>query len=91
MKKIPYSRQYVNFKDKNEVNKVLDEDFITVGSRVKEFETKISRFVGVKKTIVVNSATSALHIACLALDLKKGDIAWCSANSFLSSASSIKM
>ena len=68
---IPYSRQYLDKKDFYEVSKVLRSKFITQGEKVKLFEKKICKKVGSKFGIAVNSATSALHIACLALGLKK--------------------
>ena len=86
MKFIPYSKQYIDNKDKLSVNKVLSSNFITGGSKVEMFEKKIREFSDAKYSIAVNSATSALHIACMALDLKKKDILWTVPNSFVASA-----
>ncbi len=84
--KIPYSRQWIDNQDLREVEKVLKSDFITQGPKIDEFETEISRYVNSSYCIAVNSATSALHLACLALGLKKGDLFWTSPISFVASA-----
>ena len=83
---LPYSRQYVSRKDIAAVNSVLKSDFITQGPTVPRFEKKISKIVNSKFAIATNSATSSLHIACLALGLKKGDHFWTVSNSFVASA-----
>lgn len=86
MKFIPYGRQDISDEDINAVVEVLKSDFLTQGPCVPEFEQVIADYVGVKHAIAVNSATSALHIACLALGLKKGDWLWTSPNTFVASA-----
>ena len=68
---IPYGKQDLNQEDINEVINVLKSDFITQGPKVPLFEQKISDYCNVKYSVAVNSATSALHIACMALDLNK--------------------
>ena len=83
---IPYSRQSINNKDIAQVKKVLKSDFITQGKNIKKFEDSVCKLVRCSYGVAVNSATSALHIACLALDLKKGDNLWTVANSFVASA-----
>jgi UDP-4-amino-4,6-dideoxy-N-acetyl-beta-L-altrosamine transaminase len=83
---IPYSRQDVTDADVKAVVKVLKSDFITQGKEVPRFEKKICEIVKSKYATAVNSATSALHISCLALGLKKNDYLWTSANSFVASA-----
>ena len=83
---IPYGKQDINQNDIKSVIKVLKSDFLTQGPEVPIFEKKISEYCNVKFTIAVNSATSALHIACLALGLKSGDRLWTSPNSFVASA-----
>ena len=70
---LPYSRQHINRKDIKAVNTVLKNDFITQGPIVPKFEKKISKIVNSNYAIATNSATSSLHIACLALGLKKGE------------------
>ena len=86
VKKFPYSRQQILRQDISAVNKVLKSNYLTQGPVVKEFEKKISKKVNVKYAVAVNSATSALHIACLALDLSPGDWLWTSPNTFVASA-----
>ena len=83
---IPYAKQEISNSDISNVSRVLKSDFITQGPKILEFEKKIAKFSHTKFAVAVNSATSALHISCLALDLKKGDFLWTSANAFISSA-----
>ena len=83
---IPYSRQDLNNQDIASVVEVLKSDFITQGPKVPLFEKLISEYCGAKFVFAVNSATSALHLACLSLDIKKGDIVWTSPISFVASA-----
>ena len=83
---IPYSKQTISSQDIKQVVKVLKSDFLTQGPQVLKFEKKINKYVKSKFTVAVNSATSALHLSCLALGLKKGDWLWTSSNSFVSSA-----
>ena len=83
---IPYSRQYIDDNDINEVIKVLKSDLITQGPIVKKFEETICSYTSSNYSVVTNSATSALHISCLALGLDKGDILWTSPNSYVASA-----
>ena len=72
--------------DIEEVTKTLRSSFLTQGGKVDEFEVALSRKVGAKYAVAVNSATSALHLACLALGLKKDDWLWTSPTSFVASA-----
>ena len=83
---IPYSRQQVTENDIKEVIKVLKSDYLTQGDVVPRFEDAISKVTNAKFTTAVNSATSALHISCIALGLKEKDYLWTSANSFVASA-----
>ena len=85
-KMIPYSRQSISQSDIKEVVRTLKSDFLTTGPQISKFEKKISKFLNVKYAVCVNSATSALHISCLALGLKKSDRFWTSTNSFVASA-----
>ena len=87
---IPYGRQTITSKDIDEVVKVLKSPFITQGPIVPKFENELSKKLKAPYSICVNSATSALHIACLALGLKKNDIAWTSPITFVASANCIK-
>lgn len=83
---IPYGRQNISEEDIQSVVNVLRSDFLTQGSIVPEFEKAISTYCKVKHAIAVNSATSALHLACMALEVCKGDIVWTSPISFVASA-----
>jgi UDP-4-amino-4,6-dideoxy-N-acetyl-beta-L-altrosamine transaminase len=83
---IPYARQSIDQADIEEVTKVLKSDFLTQGSIVNHFEKEVSKYVGAKFAVAVNSGTSALHISCLALGLEKGDFLWTSPISFVASS-----
>lgn len=84
--KIPYGKQNLSKNDINAVITVLKSEFLTQGPLTHEFEKSISNYCGVKYGVATNSATSALHIACLALDVGPGDIVWTSPISFVASA-----
>ena len=88
MIKIPYGKQNINQEDIDHVVSVLKSDFITQGPAIKKFEQDIENYTGAKYSSAVNSATSALHISCLALGVKQGDIVWTSPNSFVASSNS---
>ena len=83
---IPYGKQEINQIDIDEVVDVLRSDFLTQGPKLPLFEQTISSYCSSKYAVAVNSATSALHIACLALGLNKGDWLWTSVNTFVASA-----
>lgn len=83
---IPYGKQSVNQKDIDAVVRVLKSDFITQGPIVPEFEKHVACFCCAKYAVAVNSGTSALHIACLALDVTPGDIVWTSPVTFVASS-----
>lgn len=83
---IPYGRQLISEDDITSVLDVLRSDFITQGPHVPTFEKTVASYVNASHAVAVNSATSALHIACLALNLEKGDWLWTSPNSFVASA-----
>tara|TARA_B100001989_G_C24546507_1_gene471150 strand:+ start:200 stop:1375 length:1176 start_codon:yes stop_codon:yes gene_type:complete len=83
---IPYGKQTITRADIREVIKALKSNNITQGPRVEEFEKDICRSVGSKYSISLNSATSALHLSCLALNLKAGDSVWTTPISFVASA-----
>jgi len=84
--KVPYSRQSINKKDIKSVSSVLKSNFLTTGPKIEEFEKKIISTFSPKFSVAVNSATSALHIACMALNLKKNDYLWTSPISFVASS-----
>ena len=83
---IPYGKQDISQADVDAVIDVLRSDFLTQGPRVPEFEAKVAGHVGAKHALAVNSATSALHIACLALGLGPGDWLWTTPITFVASA-----
>ncbi|WP_020395564.1 UDP-4-amino-4,6-dideoxy-N-acetyl-beta-L-altrosamine transaminase [Thiolinea disciformis] len=83
---IPYGRQDISEADIQTVVEVLRSDFLTQGPAVPAFEEAVSHYCGAKHAIAVNSATSALHIACLALGVGEGDIVWTSPITFVASA-----
>jgi len=83
---IPYGEQDINQADIDSVINVLQSNFLTQGPQVPLFEKTVAGYCGVEFGVAVNSATSALHIACLALGLGKGDYLWTSPNSFVASA-----
>jgi UDP-4-amino-4,6-dideoxy-N-acetyl-beta-L-altrosamine transaminase len=83
---IPYGRQDVSDRDVEAVVESLRSDFLTQGPEVPAFENAICGLVGASYGVAVNSATSALHVACLALDLGPGDVLWTVPITFLASA-----
>lgn len=83
---IPYGRQDITQADIDAVSDVLSSDFLTQGPQVPAFEASLMSATGAKFAFAVNSATSALHIACLALGLGKGDVLWTSPVTFVASA-----
>jgi UDP-4-amino-4,6-dideoxy-N-acetyl-beta-L-altrosamine transaminase len=86
MAKIPYGRQDINQADIDAVAEVLRSDFLTQGPVVPRFENAVAAYSGAQHAVAVNSATSALHIACLALGVGKGDVVWTSPSTFVASA-----
>jgi len=83
---IPYGRQTISEADIQSVVDVLRSDFLTQGPVVPAFEQALATYCHAQYGVAVNSATSALHIACLALGLGKGDWLWTSAITFVASA-----
>lgn len=83
---IPYGRQDITQADIDAVVEVLKSDCLTQGPKVPFFEKTIAQYCGAKHAIAVNSATSALHLACLALGLGQGDWLWTSPVTFVASA-----
>ena len=83
---IPYGKQSINKADIDAVVNVLNSDYLTQGPQVPIFEQTISNYCGSSYAVAVNSATSALHISCLALGLSKDDWLWTSPNSFVASS-----
>jgi dTDP-4-amino-4,6-dideoxygalactose transaminase len=83
---IPYGRQHITEADIEAVVEVLRSDWLTQGPMVPRFEQAVADYCGASHAVAVNSATSALHIACLALELGPGDWLWTSPNTFVASA-----
>lgn len=83
---IPYGRQDISQKDIDAVTNVLKSDFLTQGPAVPRFERAVAQKVNAQYSVAVNSATSALHIACMALGLKRGDWLWTTPITFVASA-----
>lgn len=83
---IPYGRQDITKADIDAVVEVLHSDFLTQGPQVPAFERAVADYVGAAHAVAVNSATSALHIACLALGLGPGDRLWTVPTTFVASA-----
>lgn len=83
---IPYGKQDITQADIDSVVEVLKSDFLTQGPKVPEFEKRLCAYTGAQHAVAVNSATSALHIACLALGLGKGDLLWTTPITFVASA-----
>jgi UDP-4-amino-4,6-dideoxy-N-acetyl-beta-L-altrosamine transaminase len=83
---IPYGQQHISEADIQAVVAVLRSRWLTQGPAVPAFEAAVARRCGAKNAVAANSATSALHLACLALDVKPGDRVWTSAITFVASA-----
>jgi len=83
---IPYGRQSITEADIQAVVDVLRSDYLTQGPKVPQFEKSITEACNVPHAVAVNSATSGLHIACLALGAKAGEYVWTTPNSFVASA-----
>lgn len=83
---IPYGKQNISEEDIDAVVKVLRSDYLTQGPVVPIFERCVADFCGANYAIATNSATAALHVACLALGVGPGDSVWTSPNTFVASA-----
>ena len=80
---IPYGKQHISKEDIDCVIETLKSEFITQGPKIQKFEKKIIDEVGSKYAVTAISATSCLHLACKALDLKENEWVWTSPNSFV--------
>jgi len=89
MKIIPYGRQCVDASDIREVIRVLKSDWLTQGPKIKEFEDALCKYTGARYAVAVSSGTAALHIACLAANIKRDDEVITSPITFVASANSI--
>ena len=86
LKPIPYARQSISQSDIDAVVQVLNSDFLTQGPVVPAFEEAVANYCHAKHAVATSNATSALHLACLALGLGQGDILWTSPITFVASA-----
>jgi len=91
VKRLPYGRQEILPEDIDAVVEVLGSDFITQGPVVARFEDALTAYCGASHAVAVNSATSALHLACLALELAPGGLAWTTPNTFVATANCIRL
>lgn len=82
-----YSQQSIDKNDIRSVVNVMKSKYLTQGNYVKNFEKKICHFTGSKYAVALSNASAALHIACIALNLKKNDTLWTVPNTFVASAS----
>ncbi len=83
---IPYGRQHIIDADVDAVARVLRSDWLTQGPLVPRFEGALAGRCGANHALAMSSATAALHIACLALDLGPGDVLWTTPNTFVATA-----
>ena len=83
---IPYGRQHVTDEDVEAVVSILRSDFLTQGPVVPRFQQAVAAQCGAAHAVAANSATSSLHLACMALGLGPGDWLWTSPNTFVASA-----
>jgi len=83
---IPYGQHFIDNADIDAVVDVLENHFLTQGAKVPEFEQALCDYTGAEFCTSVNSATSGLHVACLAAGVEAGDIVWTVPNSFAASA-----
>lgn len=86
MSAVPYARQDINQSDIDAVISVLRSDYLTQGPTVPVFEQAVANYCGAGHAVALNSATSALHVACLALGVGKGDMVWTSPITFVASS-----
>lgn len=87
---IPYGRQDISEDDIAAVCTALRSDFLTQGPAIERFERSVAEHCGARHAVAVSNATAALHIACLALDLGPGDLAWTTPNTFVASANCVR-
>jgi UDP-4-amino-4,6-dideoxy-N-acetyl-beta-L-altrosamine transaminase len=87
---IPYGRQDISQADIDTVVATLRSDWLTQGPAVERFEQAMAAYTGAAHGVAVNSATSALHIACQALDMGPGDLGWTTPNTFVASANCLR-
>lgn len=89
-KVIPYGRQDITQEDLQAVVETLQSDYLTQGPKIKEFEEHFAAYIGAKFAVAVNNATAGLHIAVMALGLKKGDRVITTPITFAASANCVR-
>lgn len=87
---IPYGRQHINDDDVASVVEVLKSDWLTQGPAVPRFESALASYTGARHAVAVTNGTAALHLACLALDLRPGDYLWTVPNTFVATANAAR-
>ena len=87
---IPYGKQNINHDDIDAVTNALKADFLTQGPTILEFEQQFSKYIGCKYAVAVSNGTAALHLAAIALDVKKGDKVITTPITFAASANCIR-
>ena len=87
---IPYGKQNINKDDISSVIKVMESNYLTQGPTTPKFEKKLTKYCNAKYAVAVINATSALHLACLALKVEKNDIVWTSPITFVASANAAR-
>ena len=80
---IPYGKHVIDQSDIDAVVDVLENHFLTQGSKVPEFEQALCDYTGARFCTAVNSATSGLHVACLSAGVQPGELVWTTPNSFV--------
>ena len=85
-KRIPYGRHFLDEDDIQAVVDVLRHGWLTQGPKIAEFEAAVAQYVGAKYAVAVSSGTAALHVACVAAGIKRGDTVVTSPNTFVASA-----
>jgi len=83
---IPYSKQNISKEDIEAVSEILKSDYLTTGPKVDEFEERCKEYFDANYCVTFNSATSALHVACLSIGITQGDLVWTSPISFVASS-----
>ena len=91
MKKIKYASQNINYSDFKSISKVLKDEFLTQGPKVKEFENKLKKEFGSKYCIVTSSGSSALKLSVRSLNLKKNDYVIVPSNFFVYTANAVTL
>lgn len=86
---LPYSRQSISTDDINSVIKTLKSEILSRGSQIEKFEKNLKKYVGSKYALTTTSATSSLHLSCLAIGLKERDLVWTVPNTFVATANCI--